>query len=92
MLCPARLLATALGFANANDLLETRPKCFREKSKQLLLEDINMQLGHKIKEATMSALQCNHLFQQLMDSISREEAFWHWLPGAACLIMTPARH
>lgn len=53
MLCPARLLETALGFTNANDLLETHPKCFREKSKQLLLEDINMQLGHKIKEPTM---------------------------------------
>lgn len=39
--------------ANANYLLETHPKCFREKSKQFLLGNITMQLDHKIKKLTI---------------------------------------
>lgn len=37
---------------NANYLLETHLKFFREKSKQVLLGNINMQVEHKIKELT----------------------------------------
>ena len=54
--------------ANANYLLKTLPRCFREKFKQFLLEDINMQLGHKIKGLTTKR---NHLLQQLMGSTGR---------------------
>lgn len=56
--------------ANANYLLETRPKCFRVESKQFLFGDVNMQLEYKIKELTIKQ-PLVHLFPPLIDSVSR---------------------
>lgn len=62
--------------ANANYLLKTHPKFFREKSKQFLLGNINMQLEYKIKELN-NKVPFSAITVFSSGWILLAESFWH---------------